>query len=187
MGTTIILPPTYPCEKRRLTREQKMERRTLGKEILTFSDLPVPLVAAPLYLQVACTKEAYDWAQLLVERSHYLGKQVFPKSMPMPYIVLQPRGQRLARVGTLIYNHAQCRYVKQWFGSWGQKQAGDVQFTIWELINLARVYLDASIQEETVRGEKNRWYVYNAASRVVTTSLYHVVYDYLLFSVIEPC
>lgn len=114
------------------------------------------------------------WAQEMVENYHYLHTPVDDRCSPLAYIVTH----QAKRVGCLIFGRpeATCCYdtsSRLTFGSFEDVQAGRCHYDRWELINLARVWLDPSIQ---FTGEH---YVRHAASTAIKAALVHIGYDYL--------
>jgi hypothetical protein len=136
-----------------------------------------------LFLQVA-DQQGMRWAEQVIMERHYMQRRVHQRTRPMAMLVLQGERER-RRVGCLIYNRPQCTAVRGWYcGSYQTLQAhpGEYRMTMWNLINLARVYLSPEIQRR-----ESPSYVRYAASRVVGTSLLHVVRDYLLlFPPVHP-
>lgn len=129
---------------------------------------------SPLFLQVA-NPEGMAWVNTMLTQHHYLHQGVSPRSMPMAYLVLQQWEKHMQPVGCLLFNHTQCSYVKQWFGTLQHVRAGDAYLTQWELVNLARVWVSNEIQQP-----ESPYSVSNAASRVISAALKEVVRDFLL-------
>jgi hypothetical protein len=124
-----------------------------------------------LHLQLA-TDSGRDWAQEQVTNLHYLHKPVDTRCSVLAYLVmLEDR-----RVGCLIFGRPEstrCYQDGLTYGSLKDVQAGRAQFSRWEILNLARVWLDPSIQKSGAD------YVPNAATQAIGMALKSVVSDYL--------
>ena len=129
-----------------------------------------------LFLQVA-DQGGMTWADEMVKTFHYLKKAPHTRMKRMTYLLLQGTETQQERVGCLIFTRPQCTYVKGWYGSLSQQQEGKCPFYLYELINLARVWLSPRLQDR-----QGAAYVYNAASRVVAEALRHIPVDYLLLN-----
>ncbi len=82
------------------------------------------------------------WAQEQVIRYHYLHTAVDVRCRPLAYVVML-----LDRpVGCLIFGRPEATKVTGWYGSLKDVQSGECPFTRWQILNLARIYLDPSIQ-----------------------------------------
>lgn len=138
-------------------------------------------VAPPLILKLADRHELAT-AQAMVKTRHYLQRGVHQLARPMAYLVLREHDRE--PMGTIIYSRPQCARVygrasdeTAELARWGNihdVRAGRVARTQWEVVNLARLYLDARLQRRDSRD-----YVPNAASNLVAQSLWHVCLDYL--------
>jgi hypothetical protein len=120
-------------------------------------------------------KNGLKWAQSQVVKYHYLHKKVIELAMPVAYLLHIP--DKDTPVGCLIFSRTQCSKCYQGglrFGNDYDKSIGKVKYTQWEIINLARVWLDPCLQKD---GDH---FVYNAASQVVSQSLQTIPLDYLI-------
>lgn len=117
-------------------------------------------------------------AQRMVAERHYLHTPVDSRTSPLAYIV---RMQSDA-VGCLIFGRPEstrCYSGSLTYGSLDDIAAGRAHYSRWEIINLARIWLDPSIQ----RGGAH--YIPNAATYSVAQALRRVVIDYLIAR--PPC
>ena len=111
------------------------------------------------------------WAQERATYNHYLRRPVDSRCSVLSYLVLLD-GER---VGCLIFGRpqAQCCYDGLLtYGSREDVRIGRALFDRWEIVNLARVWLDSSIQAG------GSAYVPNAASCAIGRALRRVVVDY---------
>jgi len=129
----------------------------------------------PLRLHLATTPAEMEWAQMQVEKYHYLRQRVHPRARPITYLVMimDEKGVE-QRVGCLIFGRMQSSRCRGWYGNMADVQSGWARLTQWELLCLQRVYLDPRLQ----RG--GQWYVPNAATQMVGQALRRVGYEYLL-------
>lgn len=115
------------------------------------------------------------WCQDRVTQHHYLRRPVDPRCTPMAYVVrwgTEP-------LGCLIFGRPEstrCYTGKLTYGSLEDVGQGKAQYSRWEILNLARVWLDPRLQD---RGGPD--YVQNAASQVISQALKRVGYDYLCY------
>lgn len=125
------------------------------------------------------------WAQTTVKDKHYLHNKIHEKAHPLAYIVTL--GEKW--VGCLIFGRPQASRVHEWQGKEAAKHpgmhwfgplheviAGTSLYSQWEILNLARVWLDPCIQDPA-----SPEYVPNAASQVISEALKRVAYDYLAY------
>lgn len=82
------------------------------------------------------------WAQEQVIRYHYLHTPVDVRCRPLAYKVMLLNRP----VGCLIFGRPEATKVTGWYGSLDDVQAEICPLTRWQILNLARVYLDPSIQ-----------------------------------------
>ncbi len=132
------------------------------------------------------------WAQEQVTRHHYLHTPVDVRCRPLAYVVTlfdHP-------VGCVIFGRAEATKVSGWYGSVADVQAGACPLTRWQILNLARVYLDPCIQSDGAythsRGligpsilpcfydRENTWHS-AAASYVINLALERVSFEYLYY------
>lgn len=111
------------------------------------------------------------WAQTMVQRFHYLGRPVDVRGCPVAYLALLDGCEP---VGCLIFARPEATRVSGWYGSLQEVQAGTCRLTRWQVLNLARVWLDPAIQ----RG--NTHYIENAATWLIGQALRRIPYDYLI-------
>ncbi len=118
------------------------------------------------------------WAQTTVTAQHYLHRPVDSRCSVLAYLVMRA-GER---VGCLIFGRPEatrCYAGGLTYGSQADVAAGRARWDRWELINLARVWLDPRIQ---AGGE---WHEPNAATWAIGQALRRVVVDYLVHY--PPC
>ncbi len=115
-------------------------------------------------------KDGLRWAQEQVIAHHYLHKPVDVRCSPIAYLILLGS----ERVGCLIFGRPESTRVNGWYGSVEDVATGKCRLTRWQVLNLARVWLDPDIQ---CAGDN---YVENAASWVIAQALRKVPYDYLV-------
>lgn len=125
-----------------------------------------------IWLEPAATRQAERWAQHQVTEQHYLHAPVDARCRPLIYLVMVDG----VRSGCLIYGRPEatrCYTGKLTYGSTEDVQAGRARYDRWEVLNLARVWLDSEVQRGGWR------YVPKLASAVIRMSLARVSYDYL--------
>lgn len=116
------------------------------------------------------------WAQKKVTAHHYLHAPVDQRCRPFAYIVGLLSEKEDDSVGCIIFGRPQataCYQGKLTYGSLEDVQAGRARFDRWEVLNMARVWLDPSIQKGGDR------YIPRAASFVIKEALKQVGFDYL--------
>ena len=117
-------------------------------------------------------RDGLAWAQRQVTEHHYLHAPVDSRCSPYAYIVWL--GDR--RVGCIIYGRPQatsCYQGKLTYGSTQDVLEHRSRFDRWEILNMARVWLDPVIQ----KGGEN--HIPRAASFAIRETLKRVGYDYL--------
>lgn len=113
-----------------------------------------------------------QWAQRQVIEHHYLHAPVDKRCKPVAYIVTLQQ----ERVGCLIFGRPESTACYPWYGSVRDVQTGRARLSRWELINLARVWLDPIVQRGGAR------FVPNAATYVIAQALGRIVADYLMLN-----
>jgi hypothetical protein len=136
----------------------------------------------PLLLQLADRRAFGAVVQPMIEKKHYLGRKIHQLARPLAYLVL--REYDAEPVGTVVFSRPQCARVYgsardeiAELGRWGNLndvRSGRAPRTQWEIINLARFYLEPCLQLRSSRD-----YVPNAASILLSQALWHVCVDYL--------
>lgn len=114
------------------------------------------------------------WAQAQSRQHHYLRTRVPNQCRPLAYLV---EHRDLGPVGCLIFGRPQaqrCYVGGLTYGSLADVRDGRAFFERWEILNLARVWLDPRIQLGGMHA------VPHAASQMIAQALRRVVYDYLL-------
>ena len=151
----------------------------------------------PLALTVA-DRPAFDWLQQAVAAHHYLHKPVDPRSRPMAYVLVSRIGRTAGEpVGGMIFGRPEatrCYRGGLRYGSQADVGAGRAAFDRWEVLNLARVWLDPRVQAggelcrpELVPGFTDRRGAWrpSLASWLIGQALGRVGFDYLLAH--PPC
>lgn len=130
------------------------------------------------------------WAQRQVTQHHYLHAPVDPRSRPLIYLV------RLGLhndpvIGCLMFGRPESTRCYQGALTYGNRvdvAAGRAQFDYWEILNLARVWLDPMVQHggalygpAHLPGYTDRRGVWRStlASDAITLALSRIGYDYL--------
>ena len=122
-----------------------------------------------LTIQLA-NKKQFAWAQQQVMEHHYLHTPVDARCSPVAYIVMlndEP-------AGCLIFGRPESTKCNGWYGSVEDVQKKKCYLTRWQVLNLARVWLDPMVQ---VGGQH---YILNAATIVIAQAMRKVVVDYLV-------
>lgn len=124
------------------------------------------------------------WSQAQVTQHHYLHTPVDVRCRPLAYLVMlfeQP-------MGCLIFGRPEATKVTGWYGSVEDVQAGLCAYTRWQILNLARVYLDTRIQRggefadsHILPGfyDRRRIWRSTAASYVIDLALERIAFEYL--------
>lgn len=110
-------------------------------------------------------------AQMMVQRFHYLGRPVDVRSRPVAYLAMLDEREP---VGCLLFARPEATTVRGWYGSVEDVLAQRCYLTRWQVLNLARVWLDPAVQ----RG--NESYIENAATWLIGQALRKIPYDYLI-------
>lgn len=127
-----------------------------------------------LRVELATGVDAIWCRQQWIEH-HYLHSKIDPRCRPIAYIVLVD-GERRGAIG---FGRPESTRCNGWYGSVEDVQASRARLTRWEIINLARVWLDPRIQSD---GSEE---IHNAATQAIGQALKRVVVDYLI--VHPPC
>lgn len=115
-------------------------------------------------------KTSFQWAQRQVVAHHYLHSPVDARCSPAAHIVLLDD----QRVGCLIFGRPESTKCNGWYGSIEDVHNDKCYLTRWQVLNLARVWLDPVIQLGGAH------YIPNAATMVIAQSLRKIVVDYLI-------
>lgn len=130
-----------------------------------------------------------EWAQRQVVAHHYLHKRVDPRSRPFTYTVEAPG--RTFPVGCLIFGRPEatrCYDGNLTYGSQADVERERAAFDRWEVLNLARVWFEPSVQPggafydpAHLPGYTDRRGVWRStlASTAIREALAIVGYDYL--------
>jgi hypothetical protein len=137
---------------------------------------------------ILADREALAWSQAQVQAHHYLRRPVDGRTRPLAYVVSLD-GER---VGCLIFGRPEstrCYQGGLTYGSLDDVARGRAQFSRWEVLNLARVWLAPAVQAGGTHyrpgllpGFTDRRGVWRStlASTVVGMALARVGVDYLL-------
>ena len=115
---------------------------------------------------------ALDWAQAQISAHHYLHTPVDSRCSVLGYVVMW-HGERM---GCLLFGRPEatrCYQGDLTYGNQADITSGRAHFDRWEVINLARVWLDPRIQPG---GE---WFGGYRATSFMSMALRRVVVDYL--------
>lgn len=124
-----------------------------------------------IYLTLADDR-GLDWAQAQVTAHHYLHAPVDDRSSVLGYIVMH-RGER---AGCLLFGRPEstrCYQGELTYGSQADVTSGRARFDRWEIVNLARVWLEPRSQGPMGWGKG--W----LATWAIGQALKRVVVDYL--------
>lgn len=97
---------------------------------------------------VLADTEGLAWAQEQVRAHHYLHTPVDVRCRPVALLVTL-FGER---VGCLIFGRPEATRVNGWYGSVDDVRSSRCRLSRWEVLNLARVWLDPALQPD------GRWY-----------------------------
>ena len=122
------------------------------------------------------TRAEQRWAQATVVAHHYLHQRVHDTCSPMAYIVRHAAIEE--PVGTLIVSRLEStacydRASRLTYGSAADVDSGRAQYDRWELLNLARVWLDPRVQRDGTH------HVERGASTLIRALMQRVHYDWL--------
>lgn len=122
------------------------------------------------------TRAEQRWAQQIVVAHHYLHQRVHDTCSPMAYVVRHAAIEE--PVGTLIVSRLESTACydpmsRLTYGSAADVASGRAQYDRWELLNLARVWLDPRVQ----RGGAH--HVEHGASTLIRALMQRVHYDWL--------
>lgn len=136
-------------------------------------------MSTPLHLELA-DEAGLVWAQEAVTRHHYLHSPVDSRCSVLGYIVKLGA----VEVGCLLFGRPEATACYQGgltYGGSAARAEGRARYDRWEVLNLARVWLDPRVQAGGHR------YVPNAATWAIGQALGRVVVDYLVrFPVVWP-
>ena len=121
---------------------------------------------------------ALAWAQAQVSAHHYLHAPVDSRCAVVGYVVMA-HGER---AGCLLFGRPEatrCYRGDLTYGSQADVASGRAQFDRWEIVNLARVWLDPCMQVGGI------WHIENLATMLISQALKRVVVDYL--HAFPPC
>jgi hypothetical protein len=140
---------------------------------------------------VLADKHGLKWAQEQVILHHYLHTPVDDRCSPVALLVTLFE----KRVGCLIFGRPEATRVNGWYGSVDDVRTGKCRLSRWEVLNLARVWLDPSLQKDggqwyhppglpgpsVLPGFYDRKRVWHscAASSVIDLALERIVFDFL--------
>jgi hypothetical protein len=111
-----------------------------------------------------------EWCREMWIEHHYLHSAIDPRCRPIAYIVMVNGHFR----GALGFGRPESTRCNGWYGSVDDVRAGRAVLTRWEIINLARVWLDPRIQPGGAEA------IHNAATQAISQALRRVALDYLI-------
>lgn len=92
----------------------------------------------------------YLWAERMIKKNHYLHCMPDPRTSFEVFLVgLARTGGNLpffTEVGFLIFDRPEAQYYKGWFGNIQKVNDGLAECTSWQVLNLARVWIDPAFQ-----------------------------------------
>lgn len=118
------------------------------------------------------------WAQIQWTTHHYLKRPIDTRCSVLAYVV-RCNGELVGALGFGRPESTRCYHGGLTYGSVEDVQRGRARYSRWEILNLARVWLDPIVQ----RG--GAWFVESAATQAIGMALRAVVLDYLL--AFPPC
>ena len=133
-------------------------------------------------------------AQRLVTAHHYLHRPVDPRTSPEGYTVHLHGPGSDHTIGVLIFGRPEATVCRPFYGSLVDLAAGRVELSRWQVLNLARVWLDPLVQAGgglyhpwLLPGFRDRRGVWHStlASTVIRMALERVGHDYLVHR--PPC
>ena len=122
------------------------------------------------------SRDGLEWAQRMVTENHYLHSPVDQRCRPLAYVIWLTTDHDVKRIGCLIYGRPEatrCYQGRLTYGSYQDVLSGRAKYDRWEILNLARVWLDPCVQ----KGGAD--YVHHAASTAIKESLQRVGFEYL--------
>lgn len=131
-------------------------------------------------------RDGLAWAQVIVTVHHYLRRPVDSRCSVEGYAVhVEPIGW----AGLLLFGRPEATRCYPWYGSVADVQEIRAEVTRWQVLNLARVWLDPRVQvdgefchPEFVTGfadRKGAWHS-TLASTAIRMAMERIGYDYLL-------
>ena len=114
-----------------------------------------------------------DWSQQQWTSHHYLHAPIDSRCSVLAYVV-KLDGLAVGALGFGRPESTRCYQGGLTYGSLDDVKDGRARYSRWEVVNLARVWLDPRIQ----RG--GAWYAPNAATWAIGEALRHIVVDYLV-------
>jgi hypothetical protein len=131
-------------------------------------------------------REGIAWAQVAVTNNHYLHKPVDTRCSVEGYRIIH---KQLGRIGVLLFGRPQATRCRDWYGKIEMYRAGIVEVTNWQVLNLARVWLDPGVQRGglhflpgLVPGffDRRGDYQSTLASAVLNLAVEQIGFDYLI-------
>jgi hypothetical protein len=132
-------------------------------------------------------KADLPWAQKTVTDHHYLHAPVDPRCSVEGYTI--HLGNIVEPLGLLLFGRPEATRCYPWYGSVDDVQTGRAECTRWEVLNLARVWLDPFVQHggeaylpDYLPGFIDRKGVFQStlASDVLKQAISQIGYDYLM-------
>lgn len=135
---------------------------------------------------MAMDPDGIRWAQQVVAEQHYLHSPVDVRCSVEGYkVFIGDIGCR----GILLFGRPQATRCSDWYGSVDDVECGRCEVTRWQVLNLARVWLDPVVQvrgeycrPDVIPGFVDRRGVFRStlASTVLKTAIERIGYDYLV-------
>ncbi len=135
-------------------------------------------------------RSAIAWAQQTVTRYHYLYRPVDTRCSVEAYVVrLQLPWREWKPVGCLVFGRPEATRCYPWYGSVEDIATGRAMVTRWQVLNLARVWLDPRVQAggawcnpDYLPGFRDRKGIWRStlASDVLRLAAQRIGFDYLV-------
>lgn len=130
-------------------------------------------------------KAGVDWAQNTIAERHYLRKKVDPRCSVEGYKITA-NGET---AGIFLFGRPEATRCQDWYGGVDDVRSGRCQVTRWQIINLARIWIDPLYQmngerygPEHLPGFEDRHGVFRSTliSTAVQIAVQRIGFDYLV-------
>lgn len=130
------------------------------------------------------------WANVAIQEFHYLRRIPDPRTSAETFIAYLDGHH----VGALIFGRPEATRCTDWYGSVGDAESGACEVTRWQVLNLARVWIDPNYQaggprcrRDIVPGYTDRRgnFVSTLASDILRAAIHVIGYQYLRLR--PPC
>lgn len=140
--------------------------------------------AVRIVLQLALEEHERKWVRSIWRNNHYMHQEINGLARPVTYKIAREEGEITEdgfvadtrdSVGIVSFSHTQSSFCRGWYGSYEDVRAGRARISQWEMLTLARFWLDPRLQKKN-----HPWYIEQIASQIVGKALLTIVYDYLI-------